>query len=84
MVTKNRAVKWDGVAKIDLWADEGAADACVARIQLPEGHHNGETVFVPRCARCVCWGYWGVGRVYEGRGVPTGLAESRRAGCLLV
>lgn len=49
MVTKNRAVKWDGVAKIDLQAGEGVADACVGRIKLPPGHHNGETVFVPRC-----------------------------------
>lgn len=50
MVTKNRAVKWEGVAKIDLTAAEGAGDACVGRIALPPGHHNGETVFVPRCA----------------------------------
>jgi carotenoid cleavage dioxygenase-like enzyme len=41
------AVKWDGVAKMDLWAAEGA-DAVVAKIQLPEGCYNGETVFVPR------------------------------------
>ncbi|GBF94451.1 hypothetical protein Rsub_07265 [Raphidocelis subcapitata] len=47
MVTKNKAVKWDGVAKIDLWAPEGS-DACAGRIKLPPGHYNGETQFVPR------------------------------------
>lgn len=54
MVTANRAVKWDGVAKIDLQAPEGA-DACVGRITLPPGHHNGETVFVPRCVVVFFW-----------------------------
>lgn len=48
MVTKSRAVKWDGVAKIDLTQGEGEGDARVGRIRLPPGHHNGETVFVPR------------------------------------
>ncbi|KAI8470686.1 MAG: carotenoid cleavage dioxygenase [Monoraphidium minutum] len=50
MVTKNRAVKWEGASKLDLTAaglDTGV-DACVGRIRLPPGHHNGETVFVPR------------------------------------
>ncbi|WIA42707.1 hypothetical protein OEZ86_008657 [Tetradesmus obliquus] len=41
------AVKWDGVAKMDLWAPEGS-DAMVAKIQLPPGCYNGETVFIPR------------------------------------
>lgn len=41
------AVKWDGVAKMDLEAP-GGSDAMVGRIQLPEGCFNGETVFVPR------------------------------------
>lgn len=41
------AVKWDGVAKMDLWAAEGE-DALVAKVQLPPGCHNGETVFAPR------------------------------------
>jgi hypothetical protein len=41
------AVKWDGVAKMDLWAGEGS-DAMIAKIHLPDGCFNGETVFVPR------------------------------------
>ena len=47
MMTDNVAVKWDGVAKIDL-QHEGDGDACVARIAMPPRCHNGETVFVPR------------------------------------
>ena len=62
MVTKNRAVKWDGVAKIDLTAEDGAGDACIGRIRLPPGHHNGETVFVPRWVEkgggAVCGGFF--------------------------
>lgn len=41
------AVKWNGVAKIDLWA-EHAEDAEVGKIKLPVGCYNGETVFLPR------------------------------------
>jgi hypothetical protein len=48
MVAESKAVKWDGVAKIDLTRGEGEGDACVGRIKLPPGHFNGETMFVPR------------------------------------
>eukprot|EP00775_Hariotina_reticulata_P002346 gene2346-2652_t len=41
------AVKFDGVAKVDLWAPEGS-DALVSKIQLPPGCFSGETVFVAR------------------------------------
>jgi hypothetical protein len=65
MVTKSRAVKWDGVAKVDLMAGADVADACVGRIKLPPGHYNGETVFVPRWVWLI-WG--GVGRGLGARG----------------
>lgn len=48
MVTDARAVKWDGVAKVDLQAPIGTTDAVISKIQMQPGCHNGETVFVPR------------------------------------
>jgi hypothetical protein len=42
---------------MELWAADGA-DAMLAKIQLPEGCFNGETVFVPR---------WGVASRFQFR-----------------
>lgn len=47
MVCDNIAVKWDGVAKLDLGAPPGT-DALVKKITMPPRCHNGETMFVPR------------------------------------
>jgi hypothetical protein len=80
MVTKSRAVKWDGVAKIDLAAGEGAADACVGRIKLPPGHYNGETVFVPRCGRARAGGRAGVEPGLRLGRAPASAQSCRRAG----
>jgi hypothetical protein len=76
-------VEAQGVAKYDLAAPPGTADACVGRIRFPEGSYGGVWV----CgACCVGWGgvgcVWGVGVTAECLGFTLRSAMSGVLQCL--